>query len=265
MNLLLFESDEIDEGGVLKVSGRRAEHILTVLKLTPGGQLRVGELNGGVALAQVSSLLPDGRVELRIASSGVAAGGQSENEVGGSKFKLRLLVALPRPQILKKVLLTSAMFGASEIIFCGCARVEKSYWSSKSLRPEAIKEQLMLGMEQGEVTFIPEVRLESRFEVCIEDVRSSSNLPLLYADRGGEDLIGLCGQSRLDGAVLALGPEGGWVDAERMALERAGFLKLGLGGYNLRVEVALAAALGQIELLRARQISRQNYQAELPD
>ena len=45
MNLLLFTADE-RQGDLVVLSGRRAEHIRTVLRLGSGDQLRAGEVNG---------------------------------------------------------------------------------------------------------------------------------------------------------------------------------------------------------------------------
>jgi len=52
---------------------------------------------------------------------------------------------------------------------------------------------------------------------------------------------------RADGAglriVFAVGPEGGWNDAERAMLEKRGALPLRLGGRVLRAETAVLAGL----------------------
>jgi RsmE family RNA methyltransferase len=49
--------------------------------------------------------------------------------------------------------------------------------------------------------------------------------------------------------VLAIGPEGGWIDRELETFAERGFALVSLGDAVLRVEAALAAALGQIGLL----------------
>lgn len=245
MNLLLFNPADLGSSNLLSVTGERSEHIRKVLKLGPGDELRVGEINGGTGSAEVVEITSSGAVVVRV--------GRLEQEASCVR-DLRLIVALPRPQILKKVLQTAAMFGAAEICFCGAKRVEKSYWSSKLLRPEATRENLLLGMEQGEVTRLPEVQLVRNFSSAVADEKLNGKKALrLYADRGG---LALSKQQGLEGlaepVVMAIGPEGGWVDSEREIFENNGFLKIGLGRYNLRVEVAAAAALGQLELFYAK-------------
>ena len=49
-----------------------------------------------------------------------------------------------------------------------------------------------------------------------------------------------------DEAVLAIGPEGGWIDAELGSFERAGFRTIDLGPRILRTETALAALVGKL-------------------
>jgi len=47
-------------------------------------------------------------------------------------------------------------------------------------------------------------------------------------------------------AFLAIGPEGGWTDAEFAAAQAAGFREASLGNLILRTETAVAAALASI-------------------
>ena len=251
MNLLLFNRDQVSPGGLLTVSGGRAEHLLRVLKVVPGGSVRVGEIGGDVGAAEVVEVSAERgtsgqQVIVRI---GTLAPGAIQ------PGRVKLIIALPRPQILKKVLQAAAMFGVEEVVFTGGARVEPSYWSSKMVRPDSIEEHLLLGMEQGEVTRMPRVSFVNRLAAVTGSFSGGSieTRLLLYADRGGSDLIKIAGvrcakNDRID-PVVAIGPEGGWIDTERQAFDAAGFSRLGLGEFNLRVDVAVAAVLSQVNLL----------------
>ena len=53
----------------------------------------------------------------------------------------------------------------------------------------------------------------------------------------------LSNESALTQAVLAIGPEGGWTDAEFAAAQASGFREASLGKLILRTETAVAAAL----------------------
>jgi RsmE family RNA methyltransferase len=46
--------------------------------------------------------------------------------------------------------------------------------------------------------------------------------------------------------TLAIGPEGGWIEAEVQSLIRAGLKPLDLGPRILRTETALAALVGRL-------------------
>ncbi|UCC44665.1 MAG: RNA methyltransferase, partial [Candidatus Zixiibacteriota bacterium] len=56
----------------------------------------------------------------------------------------------------------------------------------------------------------------------------------------------------VDRVVVAVGPEGGWVDFEIDLMENHGFQRFRLGPWVLRVETAVSAALAQVELLAGR-------------
>ena len=50
--------------------------------------------------------------------------------------------------------------------------------------------------------------------------------------------------------MLAIGPEGGWIERELETFVERGFKPVSLGAPILRVEAAVAAALGQLLLLQ---------------
>src|SRR5208283_3585485 len=85
-----------------------------------------------------------------------------------------LILALPRPPMLKRILFSAAMLGVKKIIILNFNRVEKSLWNSSSLKPKAIEEQLVLGLEQAKDTVMPEVIIKKRFKPFVED-----ELPIL--------------------------------------------------------------------------------------
>ena len=49
---------------------------------------------------------------------------------------------------------------------------------------------------------------------------------------------------------LVIGPEGGWIDREIASLQERAFLSFRLGEWILRSELAVTAAIAQIDLLR---------------
>jgi hypothetical protein len=62
-----------------------------------------------------------------------------------------------------------AAIGVKRCVLLNTWRVEKSFWGSPLLRPEAVREQLVLGLEQGCDTLLPSVALRPRFKPFVED------------------------------------------------------------------------------------------------
>jgi RsmE family RNA methyltransferase len=169
-----------------------------------------------------------------------------------------LILALPRPAVLHRLLQMAAAMRISRLHLLRSWRVEKSFFSSPALRPEAIRQHLILGAEQGMVTRLPEVRIHHRLVPFIEEFASrtepghrilahpGSERPLESVFAAGSD------PGSLAPVRLAIGPEGGWIDREVESFSAIGFQPLSLGPWVLRVETAVAVALGQIEMARRR-------------
>lgn len=234
MNIVLIEPGERRGPGCACVAGRKAEHLRDVLGKAAGAQLRVGELGGSLGVATIERVDDDG-AWLRYEVS----------EPPPSPSPISLVVALPRPPMLRRLLHGVATLGVKRIALIHSARVEKSFWTSHSLRPEAVGEQLRLGLEQAGDTVPPSVGLFERFLPFVEDV-----LPA-WAPPGPRLLADLTPEAESlapaeQPTTLAIGPEGGWVDFERERWADAGFAPVALGPRVLRVEVATIAAVARL-------------------
>lgn len=244
MNLLLVDGSEI-EGGRVRLADRRSEHLLRVLKVEVGREVRVGRIGGAVGLARVVSISGQ-TVELEVDLS----------ELPAERPPVDLIVALPRPQALKRVLQYSATMGVGRIDLIKAWRVEKSYFHTPVLEPETLRRHLLLGAEQGRNTWLPEVFIEKQFTTFLDRLREP-DLPLtlrLLAHPDTAEAIEAI-SSELAGSPtrrvqLALGPEGGWIDREITSFRQAGFQAVSLGPWILRLETALTVALAQLDLLR---------------
>ena len=132
-----------------------------------------------------------------------------------------------------------------EIILLNSWRVEKSFWESPALEPAALREQLLLGLEQGGDTVLPRLELRRRFKPFVEDA-----LPALLASSRGlvahPRAATPCPRAVTAHVTLAIGPEGGFIPSEVEALQRAGCQPVSLGPRPLRVEQAVPALLGRL-------------------
>jgi RsmE family RNA methyltransferase len=199
-----------------------------------GDSLRVGRINGVMGSAELLRL-EAGEAELRV----------TLDQSPPAKLPLTLVLALPRPKMLRRVFQTVATMGVSKVILVNSYRVEKSFWQTPFLEPEAIRENLILGLEQARDTVLPEVIIEKRFKPFVED-----RLPAI--SEGTLGLVGHpgnyppCPRALSEPVTLAIGPEGGWIPYEIDLLGKSGLQPVQLGERILRVETAVTALLARL-------------------
>jgi RsmE family RNA methyltransferase len=242
MNLILIEPYEIDHDSAV-ISGRRAEHIRKTLKSRKGDTVRIGIVNGRIGTGLISRIKP-GQVTLEIKA----------DTLPPPKSPTGLILALPRPIMLKRVLAQAASLGVEKIFLINANRVEKSFFKASLLVEEKLREYLLLGLEQGVDTILPEISIHKRFRPFVEDLlpEISRGYPirLIAHPEGGIDLSPPLLPGPLSPALIAIGPEGGWVDFEVDRFVEGGFDCFSLGPRILRVDTAVPAILSQLELLR---------------
>src|SRR5690554_7099628 len=60
-------------------------------------------------------------------------------------FRSTLILALPRPKMLKRILIDATSLGVKRIILLNSWKVEKSYWQTPELHAKLLQEKLLLG------------------------------------------------------------------------------------------------------------------------
>nr|WP_197985898.1 16S rRNA (uracil(1498)-N(3))-methyltransferase [Pseudomonas sp. CFBP 8772] len=231
--LLLEDADFIAADRVV-LRDRRLKHMQEVHRSEVGDSLRVGRVNGLLGSAQLL------RLETREAELSV-----SFEHAPPAKLPLTLILALPRPKMLRRVFQTVATMGVPRVILVNSYRVEKSFWQTPFLEPAAIHEQLILGLEQARDSVLPEIVIEKRFKPFVED-----RLPAVV--EGTLGLVGhpgdfpACPRAVEQPVTLAIGPEGGWIPYEVDLLQASGLNPVQLGARILRVETAVTALLARL-------------------
>jgi len=235
MNLLLLhESDLIDGGAGALVSGRRATHLLDVVGVEVGSTVAAGLLGGrmgqGVVVALVETTLT---LELRL------------DRDPPPRLDVRLVLALPRPKCLRRIVQGCAAMGLRDLHLINSWRVEKSYWGSPLLETGRLRDEMILGAEQGRDTILPDVRLHKGFKPFVEDLLPAIGGATLKLVGDLSATLG-CPASVAAPVTLVIGPEGGLIPYEVEMLVRAGFEPVSLGPRALRVEHAVPAFLGRL-------------------
>jgi 16S rRNA (uracil1498-N3)-methyltransferase len=236
MNLvLLFESDFSDrERGVVTLTGRRKDHLLSVCRATEGDTLRVGLVNGKCGSGRVEAL-SDGSVLLKV----------TLDKPPPAPLPLILLLALPRPKALKRCIEAVTALGVKRVFIIQSLRVEKSYWSSPALSAGELRRHMLLGLEQACDTVLPSIEIRRRFKPFVEDELPAviKGTRPLVAHPGGADA---CPFHSEEPVTLAVGPEGGFIPYEIGLFKKMGFEPVSLGERILRVEHAVPALIGRL-------------------
>jgi RsmE family RNA methyltransferase len=234
MNLLLFTERDRVAPDKIALYDHRLEHLRQVHRATVGDSLRIGEVDGLVGEGKILEL-NDQQVIMSTALE------QSPPE----KLPLTVVLALPRPKMLRRILRAIAEMGVAELHLINSYRVEKSYWQSPVLGENAVRTYLLQGLEQARDTRLPLVRCHQRFKPFVEDI-----LPAMTADK--QVLLAqpgdypACPRDIEGPALLVVGPEGGFIPYEVEKLQGAGCTAVSLGPRILRVEHAITVLLGRL-------------------
>lgn len=236
VNVLLLKPGELAPDGTAHLAGRRLVHAREVLRVCVGDRLRCGLLGGALGDAEVLSL-SDQALVLRPALT----------QLPPPRPRVDMLLALPRPKALKRLLPQFAQLGVDRLVLLNAARVEKSYFSSPALQPALQRELMLLGLEQACDTVLPEVLVRERFRPFVEDELDGlfgfSRRLLAHPAAGGR-LPQEEGRGRTGRTLLAIGPEGGWVPFELDLLQSHGFQAFSAGPRILRTETAVPYLMG---------------------
>ncbi len=234
MNLLLLCPEQRTATDQWTLGAGQRRHIVDILGLTPGQRLRAGVLDGDIGEAEIIAIDAN---SVRVRFEPLRA--------PPAPLPLTLIVALPRPKMLKRMLIDATSLGIKRLVLLNSWKVDKSYWQTPNLKAELLREKMLLGLEQAQDTVLPQLILAPRFKPFVEDQLEQicGNSLRLLAHPGAHPPMPM----DLHHAVtLAIGPEGGWTDYETDALVQHGFALHSFGTRILRVETALPALVGRV-------------------
>lgn len=235
MNLILLEPQDYTACGNVTLNDQRHLQIRNTHRSAVGDRVKVAQLNGLIGTGLITAL----------DDKSVVIGDLQLDQQPPKKLPLRIVLALPRPKMIRRIFRTIAELGVTELIIINSYKVEKSFWQSPAISPEKVREYLIDGLQQAKDTVLPKVSFEQRFKPFVED-----RLAALISDQQAfiahPDLGQACPQPLNKPLTLAIGPEGGFTPYEVDKLVETGFEGIHLGPRILKVENALTTLVAKL-------------------
>jgi len=217
------------------MEGDAAHHLGRVLRAQTG---QLYELSDGerVWLGRIESVSRD-RVEFALLE---------ELPAIHPSVDLTLLLAVVKFDAFEWAIAKATELGVSTIVPLAAERSEKALLTAAAKRAERWRKILLEASQQSRRVRVPVLGELARPERAF--VSRNDGLRVMLSERSTAPHMKkvLQGQ-RAAKAVLAIGPEGGWADAEFSAASSSGFLEASLGRLILRTETAVIAALASLK------------------
>lgn len=212
-------------------------HVNKVLAAKVGDTLKIGQLGGQLGSAIIGDITSS-RIELRDVQLNIKP---------PAKLDVTVVLALPRPKVLRRLIMDMTALGVPDIVLINSYRTQKSYWQSPMLvRLDAF---VLEGLQQGVDTIAPRISLQKRFKPFVED-----ELPYLtaghaivahpYSEQSFAQYMQQQPAHSLP-SVVCIGAEGGWIDYEIALLAAQNCEAVHIGRRILRTEAAVNVLLGQ--------------------
>ena len=233
MNIVLLEPEDTQSEIWSIHSKRQLQHLREHLDITVGQNLKVGIRNGTRYVTEIVSI-DEQEVCIR----------PILEEAVPVKLPVHLIVALPRPKVLRRLIMDSVTLGVEKISLIHSYRVDKSYWQTPFL--QQIDQYVTLGLEQAGDTIVPEIQMYKRFKPFVEDV-----LPTLISETSPAYVAHPYADESMPNGIdhacsIVVGPEGGFIPYEVDLLTKNGCQAVSLGNRILRTETSISYILGRL-------------------
>ena len=253
MNLILFHEAEVVTDGdtftvALPATDRRYVHCTTVLKVDAASVCRVGIIGSAMYDASVAELSADS-IQFKFDTTSVRAPRPQ------SDLNISLILAMPRPKVLDRLWPVFAQLGFRRVLLINAERVEKAYFHTHVIREDNYMPGLIKGLEQAAVsTRVPEISVDKRTLDVFLAKRLDVAFPPATTNRFICHPTGVAAGTLVDvpafdlskETVIALGPEGGWLDNEIEEMKSRGFVPVTCSSRIFTTDVALIALTAAI-------------------
>ncbi|MCF6246976.1 MAG: 16S rRNA (uracil(1498)-N(3))-methyltransferase [Desulfobacula sp.] len=235
MNIILLDKMDFFDSKHAVVKGRRFKHLTSVNRVKLGDSLKCGFINSKIGTGIVSKITHE-FIEIEVSSL---------DHDPPKALPLNLVLALPRPKMLKRILESVTSLGVKNIYLVNSWRVEKSFWQSPVLNTGELQKYLILGLEQSCDTILPIIHIKKLFSPFV-----NQELPQIARDTikivAHPKTAQICPWQINTPATLVIGPEGGFIEREIKTFEGHGFEICQIGSRILRVETAVTAIISRL-------------------
>jgi 16S rRNA (uracil1498-N3)-methyltransferase len=216
------------------MEGEAAHHLGRVLRAQIGQRY---ELSDGqrVWLGEIASVGRD-RVQFTLVE---------ELPATHPSVDVTLLLAVVKFDAFEWALEKATELGVSTIVPLAAERSEKALLAAAAKRAERWKKILVEASQQSRRVRVPVLAELAKAESAFAS--GKDGLRVMLSERAtASPLRKVVQGQRAEKAILAIGPEGGWTDAEFATGKSSGFLEASLGRLILRTETAVVAALASL-------------------
>ena len=246
MNCILLAETSFQNGSAYINDLAQIAHVNKVLNAKVGDGLKIGQLGGQLGSAIIKAITSDSiqlsDIQLTINPP--------------AKLNLTVVLALPRPKVLRRLIMDMTALGVNDIILINSYRTQKSYWQSPMLA--RLDEFVLEGLQQGIDTIAPRISLQKRFKPFVEDELASLMTNRAIVAHPYSALSFAQYRQNLENtepahrsvnsllpSMVFIGAEGGWIDYEVELLAEQGCMAVNIGPRILRTEAAVNVILGQ--------------------
>jgi 16S rRNA (uracil1498-N3)-methyltransferase len=234
MNLVLLNLKDFIDPEHVRINDRRFKHLVSVNRVKENDHVVCGLLNGKIGTGLIKKVSHD-FIDMKICL----------DHDPPEPLPLTLVLALPRPKMLKRIIESVTSLGVKHIYLINSWRVEKSFWQSPLLNDDQLRKHMILGLEQSRDTVLPKIYKRRFFTQFVKE-----ELPLIAKDSlcmtAHPKTSNICPAGVNKKITLVIGPEGGFIDIEIDTLEQYGFSSYHIGPRILRVETAVPYLISRL-------------------
>jgi len=219
------------------MEGEAAHHLGRVLRAQPG---QLYELSDGEKVWL-------GRIDL-VTRDSVEFSLVEELASHQSSLQTTLLLSIVKFDSFEWALEKATELGVRRIVPLEAARSEKALVRAAVKRAERWKKLLHEASQQSRRVQLPILDAPAKPAAAFSEFGDGVRIFLSEAAEA-KPLQDVLRQQKAESAVLAIGPEGGWTDAEFAAARALEFQDASLGKFILRAETAVVASLAVINFV----------------